>query len=190
MSSILTKSFTAAYEVAIMLEKLNILSRVQILRALHEQAMLDLEVSKQVAVRAGANDDGHDEPRTVEGHVTPDGIKVTELSADEMKPELDGMAAYYDAITSTPNRNDPNWPLPSFDARDWAEAFCQQHPTADRELMLAWFANALMRGFGEGQCAPNGQEVIDTGNQVTESEFADGLKALQAMREASDEPAV
>ena len=22
----------------------------------------------------------------------------------------------------------PDWPLPSFDAKDWAEAFCKQHP--------------------------------------------------------------
>jgi hypothetical protein len=46
----------------------------------------------------------------------------------------------------------PDWPLPSFDARDWAKAFCQRNPTMDEELMVAWFSNALMRGFDEA-CA-------------------------------------
>lgn len=42
----------------------------------------------------------------------------------------------------------PDWPLPSFDARDWAKAFVKMHG-GDEELMLTWFANALMRGFDE-----------------------------------------
>jgi hypothetical protein len=50
---------------------------------------------------------------------------------------------------NTPPEQRPDWPLPSFDARDWAKAFCKDHPTADYELMVAWFANALMRGFDE-----------------------------------------
>lgn len=69
--------------------------------------------------------------------------------------ELDGMAAYMAAIQN-PSRDDPNWPLPSFDARDWAEAFCriaaeQGHPGIDEGWMVSWFANALMRGFDEAQ---------------------------------------
>jgi hypothetical protein len=44
----------------------------------------------------------------------------------------------------------PDWPLPSFDARDWAQAFCKLHPTIDEGDMIGWFANALMRGFDEG----------------------------------------
>lgn len=43
----------------------------------------------------------------------------------------------------------PDWPLPSFDAQDWAEAFCKHNPDADLGTMIAWFANALMRGFDE-----------------------------------------
>lgn len=62
--------------------------------------------------------------------------------------EPDGMLAYLQAIQN-PNRDDPNWPLPSFDARDWAEAFCKMHPGVDEELMVTWFANALMRGYDE-----------------------------------------
>lgn len=50
----------------------------------------------------------------------------------------------------TPPRERPDWPLPSFDARDWAEAFCKHHPEIDEGLMIAWFANALMRGYDEG----------------------------------------
>lgn len=58
-------------------------------------------------------------------------------------------------------RSRPDWPLPSFDARDWAQAFCKMfmvqkiagYDTArvndDEGLMTTWFANALMRGFDE-----------------------------------------
>jgi hypothetical protein len=44
----------------------------------------------------------------------------------------------------------PDWPVPSFDARDWARAFCKQYPAIDEHVMLGWFANALMRGYDEG----------------------------------------
>ena len=43
----------------------------------------------------------------------------------------------------------PDWPLPSFDAHDWARVFCKIHPQMDEDLMITWFANALMRGFDE-----------------------------------------
>jgi hypothetical protein len=43
----------------------------------------------------------------------------------------------------------PDWPLPSFDARDWAKAFCKANPDFDEGVALAWFANALMRGYDE-----------------------------------------
>lgn len=46
----------------------------------------------------------------------------------------------------------PDWPLPSFDARDWAKAFMKIYEAGvvvDQELMTTWFANALMRGFDE-----------------------------------------
>lgn len=53
----------------------------------------------------------------------------------------------------------PDWPLPSFDARDWAEAFCKTATLLgyrdaagepiDEAWMQTWFANALMRGFDE-----------------------------------------
>jgi len=47
----------------------------------------------------------------------------------------------------------PDWPLPSFDARDWTEAFQKTNPNSgiDEGTMLGWFANALMRGFDEGR---------------------------------------
>ena len=45
----------------------------------------------------------------------------------------------------------PDWPLPSFDAVDWAEAFMKtwgdRRHEIDRDLMIGWFANALMRGY-------------------------------------------
>jgi hypothetical protein len=50
---------------------------------------------------------------------------------------------------NTPPRERPDWPLPSFDARDWAMAFCARNPGVDVDLMVTWFANALMRGYDE-----------------------------------------
>jgi len=72
--------------------------------------------------------------------------KTTTVGGDEP----DGMLAYMLAIQN-PSLDDPSWPLPSFDARDWAEAFCKLNPSMDEGVMLAWFANALMRGFDEAQ---------------------------------------
>lgn len=50
----------------------------------------------------------------------------------------------------------PDWPLPSFDAQDWAVAFLKVvkekglDPVADEDWVRGWFANALMRGYDEG----------------------------------------
>lgn len=53
----------------------------------------------------------------------------------------------------------PDWPLPSFDATDWAKCFCKiatnlgykdaEGGPIDEGWMIGWFANALMRGFDE-----------------------------------------
>jgi len=53
------------------------------------------------------------------------------------------------AASGRPDNERPDWPLPSFDARDWAKAFCKLNPSMDEELMVTWFANALMRGYDE-----------------------------------------
>lgn len=59
---------------------------------------------------------------------------------------------------NTPPKERPDWPLPSFDALEWAEAFREKgfivhkegKPLDDQDgFMLGWFANALMRGFDE-----------------------------------------
>jgi len=64
---------------------------------------------------------------------------------------------------NTPPEQRPDWPLPSFDARDWARAFCKNfmvqkragYNTAavedDEAFMTSWFANALMRGYDQGR---------------------------------------
>lgn len=59
----------------------------------------------------------------------------------------------------TPPKERSDWPLPSFDAADWAEAFCKianEHgfrdakgQPVDEGWMIGWFANALMRGYDE-----------------------------------------
>jgi len=50
---------------------------------------------------------------------------------------------------NTPPEERSDWPLPSFNAVDWAKAFCKHFPQIDEGLMIAWFANALQRGFDE-----------------------------------------
>lgn len=53
---------------------------------------------------------------------------------------------------NTPKEQRPDWPLPSFDARDWAAAFMRGHRSGvelTEDLMVAWFASALMRGHDE-----------------------------------------
>lgn len=81
-------------------------------------------------------------------------VEPYNLNGDPIQSsEPDGMLAYQLAIRS-PDRNDPNWPLPSFDARDWAKSFVEiaaknGHPGIDEGWMISWFANALMRGYDE-----------------------------------------
>lgn len=53
----------------------------------------------------------------------------------------------------------PDWPLPSFDASEWAAAYCKianrmgyknsLGEPMDEAWMTTWFANALMRGHDE-----------------------------------------
>lgn len=67
--------------------------------------------------------------------------------------EPDGMLAYALAL-EIQDRNDPNWPLPSFDAREWAKAFVElvrKKPeiATDEATMTTWFAGALIRGYDE-----------------------------------------
>ncbi len=57
----------------------------------------------------------------------------------------------------TPPKERSDWPLPSFDAQDLAEAFVKAANEngwinrIDVEIMRSWFANALMRGYDEGR---------------------------------------
>lgn len=60
----------------------------------------------------------------------------------------------------TPPHERPDWPLPSFDAQDWAKAFCRIHPEADEGDMIGWFANALMRGYDESGKNVAGKAVL------------------------------
>lgn len=55
---------------------------------------------------------------------------------------------------NVPPEQRSDWPMPSFDARDWAKAYCKtakesQGLDIDEGWMIAWFAAALMRGFDE-----------------------------------------
>jgi hypothetical protein len=59
---------------------------------------------------------------------------------------------------NVPLKERSDWPLSSFDANDWAEAFIATYEKADDDFltvdtMRAWFANALMRGYDQGVAA-------------------------------------
>jgi hypothetical protein len=67
------------------------------------------------------------------------------------------------ANKDTPLKERSDWPFPSFDARDWAEAFCERNPSVDVGVALSWFANALMRGYDEAACKLKAeQQRLDT----------------------------
>jgi flagellar biosynthesis/type III secretory pathway protein FliH len=58
-----------------------------------------------------------------------------------------------------------DWPLPSFDARDWAKSFMDTYEKAGddfftEDVMVGWFANALMRGYDEGFSRANKENKI------------------------------
>ena len=59
------------------------------------------------------------------------------------------------AASGRPDNERPDWPLPAFDALDWAKAFCkiagEKGLQIDEGWMVSWFANALMRGYDEAQ---------------------------------------
>ena len=55
------------------------------------------------------------------------------------------------AASGRPDEERPDWPLPSFNAVDWAKAFLRINPDCGipEDVMVGWFANALMRGYDE-----------------------------------------
>ena len=59
----------------------------------------------------------------------------------------------------------PDWPLPSFDARDWAKEFNRTavqlgYKEMDDGWLIVWFSNALMRGYDE-HAARSAQDAED-----------------------------
>ena len=62
------------------------------------------------------------------------------------------------------------WPA-TFDADVWAEEFCKQNTASDKDMMRAWLANAIMRGY-------------DTANQKNEKDRQE--KAKQGIVNAMD----
>lgn len=67
---------------------------------------------------------------------------------------------------NTPLKDRPDWPLPSFDARDWAKAFLDKNPECGlgEDTMIGWFANALMRGYDQRK--PRSPNMIEMEHAV------------------------
>ena len=59
------------------------------------------------------------------------------------------------AASGRPDHERPDWPLPSFGAVDWATAFLKAYENykgddfLSEDVMVGWFANALMRGYDQ-----------------------------------------
>lgn len=97
------------------------------------------------------------------------------------------------AASGRPDNERPDWPLPSFDARDWAAAFCKvangfgfkdaEGKTIDEGWMITWFANALMRGYDQRVAEGNAEKAIDALPLVTKEE---GLKMRTGRPSPSD----
>lgn len=76
------------------------------------------------------------------------------MTSDEL-PILNADHAQYEIENAnTPKEERSDWPYASFDARDWAKAFCKVHPTVSEDDALGWFANALMRGYDHPRTVP------------------------------------
>lgn len=98
--------------------------------------------------------------------------------------------AEFEAEWSGKNPKDrPDWPLPSFDAHDWAESFTsimkgkimiKKDDAID--TMRGWFANALMRGFDEAS-ARAAKEFATFSQSVAEDREA-LQKRLESEKEA------
>lgn len=58
---------------------------------------------------------------------------------------------------------DPGYPYGEFDARKWAAEFKHLHPDADEELLVGWFANAIMTGHDAGYAAARREWATDAG---------------------------
>lgn len=98
------------------------------------------------------------------------------------------------AASGKPDSERPDWPLPSFDARDWAEVFCKiakEHGhDLDEGWMTTWFANALMRGFDE-RTSREPSELADAQADALRlhREATDRLDALLQIRIVCDDNA-
>ena len=79
------------------------------------------------------------------------------FNGDHLQFELDNIGV--------PPKERPDWPFPSFDAQDWAEAFCKVFPECDEVTVLAWMACALMRGYDQ-----RSMENAEKENQEEEKE--------------------
>lgn len=71
-------------------------------------------------------------------------------------------AEFENEHADTPPEDRSDWPLPSFDARDWAKYFMKCFPNGevDEGIMVGWFSNALMRGYDEGRVSRPASEIL------------------------------
>lgn len=54
----------------------------------------------------------------------------------------------------------------SFQARVWAREFCKRFPQSDENLILTWFANAIMAGYDEGVRDSSSYEPLELRSEL------------------------
>lgn len=91
------------------------------------------------------------------------------MSREELsRNELPGMLAVAKAVS------EQRWPH-TMDAKLWADEFVKLNPGADHDLMLGWFANAIMAGYDTAQHRASRSEKpasIDLGSYVNAAEIS------------------
>ena len=90
------------------------------------------------------------------------------LNADHLEFELE----YKDI----PLNERPDWPLPSFRAPDWARAFLKLNPDCGicEDVMISWFANALMRGYDQRVSEETRRDRDDAYQRATSEPLGSG----------------
>jgi hypothetical protein len=71
---------------------------------------------------------------------------------DSSRPQNNAPALHVgesDKITQNISEEDLNYLCSTMDAEVWAEAFCKINRASDKDMMRAWFANAIMAGHDE-----------------------------------------
>ena len=73
----------------------------------------------------------------------------------ELEEELDALKAPQEPVAT--GHDGLSWP-DTLDAKIWADEFCKRYSASDHGTMIAWFANAIMRGYDSRHVQSHAQD--------------------------------